>query len=156
MTGTLITTAGDENWTLSADGSTIYVAGNDGYLRVYSSQAGTLLYSAQLGTDLGAIALSPDGTQLAIIEDVAENVQQFQAWTENSADISFYILDVATFGATEYTFTATGSDWTFSDVAWSDADTLQLSQNNLPGWSGWAPLSTFEMSTGTLVEHGSY
>ena len=156
MTGTLIATDGDENWVLGPDGSYIYVAGNDGYLRVFDAHTGEMLHSVDLGDDLGAIALSPDGTQLAIVEEVPENVQQYQSWTENSADVSFYIVDIGTFGGQEYTFHVTAESYTFADVTWSDNDTLQLSQNILPGWSGWAPLATFELATGELTEHSSY
>ncbi|MEZ5682107.1 MAG: hypothetical protein R3E14_12530 [Erythrobacter sp.] len=156
MSVVLIPTQGDENWVFSQDGAFIYVAGNDGYLRVYDSQTGELLYDVLLGSDLGAISLSPDGTQLAIIEEVAENVQQFQNWTENSADVSFYIIDLNTFAATEYTYTVGGSDYTFADITWSDNDTLQVSQNILPGWSGWAPLATVELPSGSLSQHGSF
>ncbi|QPC97736.1 calcium-binding protein [Qipengyuania soli] len=156
MPATLISTQGDEDWTLSADGTIIYVAGNDGYLRVYDSQTGALLYQVQLGSDLGAISLSPDGSHLAIVEEIAENVQQTQNWTSNTADVSLYVVDLGTFSATAYTYTVTGSDYTFSDVTWSDADTLQVSQNILPGWSGWAPLSTVELADGSRTLSGSY
>jgi len=156
MPATLIATAGDENWVLSPDGSYIYVAGNDGNLRVFDAHSGEMLHSVDLGHDLGAMALSPDGSQLAVVEEVPENVQQYQSWTENSADVSFYIIDLGTFGGQEYTFHVTADSYTFADVTWSDNDTLQLSQNILPGWSGWAPLATFELATGELTEHSSY
>ena len=156
MTDTLIATQGDENWVISPDGAYIYVAGNDGYLRVFDALTGESLHSVDLGADLGAISLSPDGTRLAVVEEVPENVQQYQSWTENSADVSFYIVDLSTFGAQEFTFHVTAESYTFADVTWSDNDTLQLSQNILPGWSGWAPIATVELATGALTEHSSY
>jgi Ca2+-binding RTX toxin-like protein len=156
MSALLIATAGDEDWTLSQDGTMIFVAGNDGVLRVYDSTSGALLFEALLGDDLGSIALSPDGTQLAIVEEVPENVQQFQFWTDNSADVSLYVLDLNTFVADELTFTVRGSDWTFADVAWSDTDTLQVSRNILPDWSGWASLGTLELSDGSMSFSSSY
>ncbi|BDI61690.1 hypothetical protein [Qipengyuania nanhaisediminis] len=156
MSETFITTQGDENWVFSADGQFIFVAGNDGFLRVYSVTTGLLEYEAQLGHDLGAIAISPDGSQLAIVEEVAENVSQSNSWTSNTADVTLYIVDINTFAASELTYTVTGSDWTFGDVTWSDADTLQISQNILPGWSGWTPLSTLELSDGSITQSGSY
>ncbi|AOL94079.1 calcium-binding protein [Porphyrobacter sp. LM 6] len=151
MSGLLIATAGNEDWTLSADGTLIFVATNSGMLRVHDSVTGQLLFQTQLGNNLGSISLSPDGTRLAVIEEVAENVRQFQSWTENSADVSIYVVDLNTFGASEFTYTVRGSDWTFADVAWSDADTLQISRNILPGWSGWASLGTLELSNGSLT-----
>ncbi|MES2904980.1 MAG: FG-GAP-like repeat-containing protein, partial [Pseudomonadota bacterium] len=156
MGATLIATLGDENWVLSADGSVIYVAGNDGFLRVFDARTGESLHSVDLGIDLGAISLSPDGTRLAVVEEVPENVQQYQSWTENSADVSLYLVDLSTFGAQELTFHVTAQSYTFADVTWSDGDTLQLSQNILPGWSGWAPLATLELATGALTGHSSY
>ncbi|WP_284126127.1 hypothetical protein [Parerythrobacter aestuarii] len=156
MVDVLIATDGDENWVLSPDGTVIYVAGNDGFLRVYDAQSGDLLYEVEVGHDLGALSLSPDGTQLAIVEEVAANVSQSNSWTSNTADVSFYIVDLSTFGADEYVFTVTGSDYTFADITWSDEDTLQISQNILPGWSGWAPLSTFELISGEITQNGSY
>lgn len=156
MSDMLIATQGDENWVLSQDGAYIYVAGNDGYLRVFDARTGASLHSVDLGADLGAISLSPDGTRLAVVEEVPENVRQFQSWTENSADVSFYIVDLSTFGAQKLTYHVTAEGYTFADVAWTDNDTLQLSQNILPGWSGWAPLATVELATGALTEHSSY
>ena len=152
----LIATLGDENWVLSADGSLIYVAGNDGFLKVFDAHSGTLLHSVDLGIDLGAISLSPDGTRLAVVEEVPENVRQYQTWTENSADVSLYIVNLDTFAAQELTYHVTADSYTFADVTWTDNDTLQLSQNILPGWSGWAPLAKIELSTGALTEHSSY
>ena len=64
MVETLVATQGDENWVLSPDGAYIYVAGNDGYLRVFDAVTGEALHSVDLGSDLGAISLSPDGTRL--------------------------------------------------------------------------------------------
>jgi len=110
MSALLIATDGDEDWTLSPDGTLIFVAGNDGVLRVYDAVSGALVFESLLGDDLGSIALSPDGARLAIVEEVPENVQQFQAWTENSADVSRYVLDLNTFVADEMTFTVRGSD----------------------------------------------
>ena len=156
MVETLVATQGDENWVLSPDGAYIYVAGNDGYLRVFDAHTGESLHSVDVGSDLGAISLSPDGTRLAVVEEVPENVQQFQSWTENSADVSFYTIDLSTFGGQEHTYHVTAEGYTFADVTWSDNDTLQLSQNILPGWSGWAPLATVELATGALTEHSSY
>ena len=141
---------------LSANGSAIYVAGNDGYLRVFEARTGESLHSVDLGVDLGAISLSPDGTRLAVVEEVPENVRQFQSWTENSADVSLYIVDLSSFGAQELTFHVTAQSYTFADVTWSDDDTLHLSQNILPGWSGWAPLATVELATGALTGNSSY
>jgi hypothetical protein len=77
---------------LSADRAYFYVAGNNGYLRVFDAHTGEALHSVDLGADLGAISLSPDGTRIAVVEEVPENVQQFHNWTENSADVSFYIV----------------------------------------------------------------
>ncbi len=156
MTDILITTQGDENWVLSADGAAIYVAGNDGYVRIYNAQTGAFLYQVLLGRDLGAIALSPDGSQLAIVEEIASNVRQSQNWTSNTADVSFYVVDINTFGAEQYIYTVTGSTYTFADISWTDGDTLQVSQNILPGWSGWTPLATVELDTGVRTENGSY
>lgn len=150
MSGLLVQTQGNENWVLSDDGAYIYLAGNDGYLRVFDTQTGAEVYSVRVGQDLGAISLSPDGSQLAIVEEVAENVSQSNNWTSNSADVSFYVVDLSSFAANEFTVRVTGSDWTFADVVWSDGDTLQLSQNTLPGWSGWASLATFELATASI------
>ncbi|HEX8214373.1 MAG TPA: hypothetical protein VF582_02760 [Allosphingosinicella sp.] len=156
MDGTLIATSGYENWVLSPDGSVFYVAGDDGHLRVFDAASGEALYDVDLGDDLGAISLPPDGSQLAIVEEVPDNVRQFQNWTLNSADVSFYLVDLTTFGAEELTFHRTGDGYTFADITWSDEDTLQISQNILPGWSGWAPLATYQLATGEFTENSNY
>lgn len=156
MSELLVQTQGNENWVLSADGAYIYLAGNDGYVRIFDAVSGAELYSVRVGHDLGAISLSPDGSRVAIVEEVAANVSQSNDWPSNTADVSFYVIDLSSFAAQEYTVQATGSGWTFADVVWSDGDTLQLSQNTLPGWSGWAALSTFELVTSTISYSGSY
>lgn len=156
MSTTLISTQGNENWVLSADGAVIFVAGNDGFLRVYDAKSGSEVFSSKLGFNLGALSLAPDGKQLAIVEEVASNVRQSNMWSSNTADVSFYVVDVSSFSAQKYTYTVTGSDYTFADIAWSDGDTLQISQNILPGWSGWAPLSTVELATGARFQSGTY
>ncbi|WP_281346917.1 FG-GAP-like repeat-containing protein [Sphingomonas sinipercae] len=156
MPGNLIATHGNENWVLSPDGAFIYVAGNDGYLTVYDAHSGQSVYAVDLGTDLGAISLSPDGTRLAVVEDVPDNTQQYQDWTANTAIASFYVVDLSTFSADKHTYQRSGTGYTFADVTWTDNDTLQLSQNILPGYSGWAPLATVELSSGVMTEHSSY
>ena len=156
MSDVRVTTTGNENFVTSVDGSKIYVAGSDGQIHVYDTATGQALSDWKIGKDLGAIAISPDGTKLLVIEQTPSGVKQTSDWPSNKADVSLYKIDTATGYRETFTYHATGSDYTFADVAFSDNGHALLTENILPGWSGGSNLQTFDLSTGAFVRNGGY
>lgn len=147
---------GDENFVLSPDGATLYVAGNDGVLRVYDSATGTLLHSWNVGVDLDAIAISRDGRYAVITEAVPVSTHQTNDWTSNVTVAAVYQVDLRSGYVEIFNYTGLGELYTFADVAFTDDNVVLLSQNILPGWSGWAPLQTLDLNSGVFAPHDSY
>jgi Ca2+-binding RTX toxin-like protein len=148
--------ASGENFVISPDGTRVYVAGNDGVLRVYNSSTGVLLASYNVGRDLDAITISRDGRYAIITENVPVSTSQSSNWTSNETVSAVYQVDLRSGYTQIFTYRSTGSDYVFGDVAYTDDNTVLLSQRILPGWSGWAPLVTLNLSNGTFAPHGSY
>ena len=63
-----ISTAVPSDTVLSPDGSRLYVAGDDGNLRVYDAATGALIATWDVGTSLGGIDISADGSFLMAVE----------------------------------------------------------------------------------------
>ncbi|HEX8307639.1 MAG TPA: hypothetical protein VF645_04395, partial [Allosphingosinicella sp.] len=63
-----VSTAVPSDTVLSPDGSRLYVAGDDGNLRVYDAATGALLATWDVGTKLGGIDISADGSYLMAVE----------------------------------------------------------------------------------------
>ena len=145
-----------ENFALSPDGAYIYVAGNDGHLRVYVAATGNLLQDFPIGANLEAITISRDGRYAIITEGVPISTSQSNDWTSNVSRVAVYRVDLRTGYSDIFAYTARGSDYTFADVAYTGDQTVVLSQNILPGWSGWAPLVTLDLTTGIFTQHSSY
>jgi Ca2+-binding RTX toxin-like protein len=145
-----------ENFAVSPDGSRVYVAGNDGVLRVYNSTTGALLFSWNVGVDLEAITISRDGRYAIITDRVPISTSQSSNWTENVTVVGLYQVDLRTGNTQTYRYEMRGSNYGFADVAFADDNTVILSGDILPGWSGWAPLYRLDLSTGAFTAHGSY
>jgi Ca2+-binding RTX toxin-like protein len=145
-----------ENFELSPDGTTLYVAGNDGHLRVYDAATGSLLQDYPIGQNLDGMTISRDGRYAVITEGVPVSTQQSNNWTSNVTVSAVYLVDLRSGFSQTFQYTGTGSEYTFGDVAYTTDGVVLLSQNILPGWSGWEPLYTLNLSTGTFAPHGSY
>jgi Ca2+-binding RTX toxin-like protein len=145
-----------ENYAVSPDGTRIYVAGNDGVLRVYNAVNGTLLFSWNVGVDLEAITISRDGRYAIITDAVPISTSQSSNWTENVTVVGVYQVDLRTGATQTLRYEMRGSDYGFADVAFADDNTVILSGNILPGWSGWAPLYRLDLNTNSFTRHGSY
>lgn len=156
MARLLVGTDGTENYAVSRDGSEIFVAGHDGFVREYSVGNGALLHKWLVGQSLGGIALSPDGTQIVATESVPVSTHQTSDWTSNVTVDAVYQLDVASGYVQTYDYTTTGDGYTFTDVAFAGNNTVVLAQNILPGWSGWAPIFTLNLDTVQFTAHGSF
>jgi Ca2+-binding RTX toxin-like protein len=152
----LVPAQSDENFAFSPDGTKIYVAGNDGILRVYDALTGSLLDHWNVGLDLEGIAISHDGRYAVITEGVPVSTHQTNDWTSNTTVAAVYQVDLRSGYVSILQYTGHGDEYTFADVAYADDDTVILGQNILPGWSGWAPLFTLDLNTETFTPHGSY
>ena len=106
-----LVTAGTADVTFSADGSLLYVAGENGDLDVYDVASREKIRSWDVGTKLGAISLSQDGTFVLVVE---------QQPVEGKATL--YRVDLGTGGVK--TISKTGGR--FSDIEIIDADTVLL------------------------------
>ncbi|WP_339389759.1 hypothetical protein [Erythrobacter sp. EC-HK427] len=138
----------DENWVLSRDGSVIYVAGNDGILRVYDAQTGELLNEVEVGVDLGAIDISPDGTTLAIAESVARNEFDSPGGSDSdSRDVDLYLIDTDTLFVSRHTITVTAVTSTFGDVAFAGNGSIILTHLG----NSYSNVSIFDVATETFT-----
>lgn len=144
------------NFVLNGDASKLFVAGNDGVLRVFDSAAGTLLGATALGTQLGAIDISPDGTYLLITEQQPASYNYDQYWPSTTTESLVYKVSTATYGLQQtFHYNSTGSNYTLADVAITTAGKAIFTENILPGWSGWTPMVTLDLTTGAFSTAGT-
>ena len=146
----------DENFVTSPNGNIVYVAGNDGSLRAYDVATGTLIFRWLVGYNLDGIAISRDGAYAIITEAVPVSVQHSNNWPSNVSVVAVYRINLQTGVTQTFEYTATGSSYTFGDVAFTDDGTVLLSQNILPGWSGWTSMVSLNLTSGAFATHGSY
>jgi Ca2+-binding RTX toxin-like protein len=137
---------------ISADGSTIYAAGADGNLYVYSAQTGELLHTWDVGTNLGGMDISPDGSFAVVTElqPLASSTDSMN-WGNNQATITAYKVDLSTGEVTSYPITVTGENYSFYDVAVLSDGTALFSESILPGWSGGGQTLSLNLSSGAYT-----
>ena len=156
MSRLVAATNGRENYTVSPDGTMVYVAGDDGVMRAYTVSNGALFKSWNVGNDLAGIAISPDGTQALVTEDVPVSTSQTSDWTSNTTQAAVYQIDLKSGYRQTYIYDGKGSDYTFVNVAFADNGHALISENILPGWSGWEPIMALDLDAGTFSAHGSF
>jgi hypothetical protein len=157
MTGVLAAGDGSENFAVPSATGVVYVAGNDGVLRGFDPVSRELVSSWQVGTDLEAIAISKDGGFALVTEAVPFSFHDGGwDWTTTETVSAVYKVDLETGTTTTLTYASSGSDYTLGDVAFTDDNTAVLSQNILPGWSGWAPIVVLDLASETFTPTGSY
>jgi Ca2+-binding RTX toxin-like protein len=140
---------------ISADGTHIYAAGSDGNLRVYDANTGQLQATWHVGTQLGGIDVSPDGSFLMATELTPLGGTYGNDWTNDQTQTTTYKVDLSTGAVTSYPVTVTADEYVFNDVAVLSDGTVLLSEQELPGWSGWVPAWTLDLSTGTYTKFSS-
>ena len=137
---------------ISADGSTIYAAGADGHLYVYSAQTGALLHDWAVGTELGGMDVSPDGSFAVITElqPVAEHPPGFSGYPTYT--VTVHEVDLSSGSVTNFNYDTTGFEYAFYDaVVLSDGNVL-LSQDGYGGYpSGWEPMKLLTPTTGQFA-----
>jgi len=139
------------NFVLSNDGSRLYMAGPDGVLRTYDVATGDLIDSAAIGHDLGAIAISPDGSFLLITEQQPVSfVESESDWTHNRTTSGICKVDLASGDSVRINYTSFGYNYVLADVEITSAGTALFTQNILPGWSGSTPIVTLDLASGTF------
>lgn len=156
MSRLVAATNGSEAFTVSANGKTVYVAGDDGVLRAYAVSNGALINQWDVGTDLDGVAISPDGTQALVTENEPISTSQSLDWTSNVTEAAIYQIDLASGYRQTYIYEAKGSDYTFTNVVFTDDSHALIAENILPGWSGWEPIVALDIDTGTFSTQGSY
>jgi hypothetical protein len=119
---------------LSPDGSRIYSADADGFLRIYAASTGELIDSWDIGQNLGGMDISPDGTFLAIVE---RNLS------------TTYKVDTQTGEKVSYNYSTSGYDGLLFDVAILSDGTALFSQNF--NGSGDTQLKVLDYTTGVYT-----
>jgi Ca2+-binding RTX toxin-like protein len=140
---------------LSPDGSRVYAASQDGFVRVYSPESGRLLDSWDVGRWLGGVDLSPDGRFLWAVErsPISQTVDYWN-WFDNKFKVTVYRIDTATGKTTSFPTILTGSDDGFFDIAVQSEGKVIVTTSILKGWSGHVNLRELDPATGKYVELG--
>jgi Ca2+-binding RTX toxin-like protein len=133
---------------ISADGTQIYAASFDGNLYVYSSATGSLLHTWHVGTTLGGLDISPDGSFAIAVELGPVSGTYVDPWWDNEFGVTVHKVDLATGQVTDYPTILNGDEYSFFDVAVEDSNRVLLTEQILPGWSGWAPMRELNLATG--------
>ena len=137
----LIKKEADENWVVSPDGATIYVACNDGYLRAYDAATGEQTSETYIGDDLDGIAISPDG--MFVVVSLATLTDQSGSGADFSATAHLVLVDVG-YGPDPYTgefyignfdVPISGDDRGIADISISDYGEALVSLHSVNGTS---------------------
>src|SRR5579884_848983 len=140
---------------ISPDGSLIFAAGSDGNLRVYDSLTGALEKTWHVGMSLGGIDISPDGSFLMATELTPLGGTYSDNWTNDQTVTTTYKVDLSTGAVTSFPVTVTADEYVFNDVAVLADGNVVLSEQELPGWSGWVPAWYLNLTTGTYTKLSS-
>jgi Ca2+-binding RTX toxin-like protein len=120
---------------ISPDGTRIYNAGSDGVVRVYDTLTGDLIAEWQVGGSLGAMDLSPDGSQLVIF-DAAQPIM--------------YYVDIQRFGqVTALDYALGPNDGLIVDVAIFSNQTALVLRSQTDG--GFWEVQTLNINLGTFT-----
>jgi Ca2+-binding RTX toxin-like protein len=116
---------------ISADGSTIYAAGADGHLYVYSAQTGSLLHDWTVGTNLGGMDISPDGS-FAVVTDLTplQTITHANPPWDSEFVIGVYKVSLATGVVSTFTQTVTYDQSVFYDPAVLSDGTVLLTEKS--------------------------
>jgi Ca2+-binding RTX toxin-like protein len=137
---------------MSPDGVRLYVAGEDGKVRVYDVASRSLITTWDVGTRLAGIDVSPDGSFLIVAER-----QPNGAWGEDGVYRStsiVYKVSTQSGAVSTFSLAATGNSYNFYDVAVLADGSVLVSQEV---YSGWLPLWHLDLSTGGFTaSEGTY
>jgi Ca2+-binding RTX toxin-like protein len=136
---------------ISPDGSTIYGAGDDGNLYIYDAATGEFVKAWHIGTELGGMDISPDGRFAIVTELQPVESHYADPWWDSQFGAAVYKVDLATGQVTTYTTTLAGDEYAFYDASILDNGQVLLTEQILPGWSGWAPMRTLDLSSGKFA-----
>ena len=97
--------------------------------------------------------ISPDGKFLMVTDlDPLQFSEDPNNWTNDQATVTVYKVDLATGDVTGYPTTVSGDEYAFYDVAVLANGNVLLTQQILPGWSGWVTMKELDLSTGTYSD----
>src|ERR1044072_6057350 len=102
---------------LRADGATLYVAGEDGKVRVYDVASRVLQATWDVGIKLGGIDLSPDGSFLMVTEATIVGFRSDGPFGAYYSRQRVYRVDPATGATTAFSIETQGSEHIFHDTA---------------------------------------
>ena len=146
------TAIGDPSWALtnfkpadvvmSVDGSTLFVAGDDGNVRVYNLATGALAATWDVGTDLGGMDIAPDGSFLVVVEE------------QPVGTINAYRVNTTTGTVTDFHTNQPDVASPFFDVAILSSGDVLLSQEF--SGSGGQPSWILDLDTGIYSTDGLF
>jgi hypothetical protein len=132
-----ITSVAPADVVLNASGSTLYVAGLDGKIRVYDVASRSLITTWDVGVSLGGMDLSPDGSFLIVTERQEVSSNGKSSW-DRAATVTTYKVDVASGAVTGFPIEVFAFDGPFYDAILADGSVLMTA--SMVGATGSAPL----------------
>lgn len=119
---------------LSLDGSLLYSADSDGFLRVYETATGNPIHSWDVGQNLGGLDISPDGSFLVVADRNLSAV---------------YRVDTSTGDSTTFLYSTGAYEGLLFDVAVLSNGTALFTQNF--SGSGFSASKILDLATGTFT-----
>ena len=148
----LIKKDSDEQWVVTPDGSTIYVACNDGFVRSYDAATGQLMDEIDVGADLDSITLTPDGSYIVVA--LAGVFDEFGSGSDYTANARLALIDPGSdpyYGGPMvefYDVPVSGDDRGIADVSVSDTYEVLVSLHSVSAVS--SSLVKLDLSTATV------
>jgi Ca2+-binding RTX toxin-like protein len=139
--------AGVQDFVLSPDGHTIYVAEADGMIRAYDTESHEQTDAWRVGGDLGGIDITPDGKTIVAVEDETVFHKQGASFDEIVSH-AVYSLDVTTGSVTTNLQTVDEyyPDGFFDIATTSDGKVI------LSGDDQWGALTVLDLATGSFTD----
>jgi len=138
---------------MSPDGTRLYVAGADGFVRVYDVATRALLSTWDVGVSLGGLDVSADGSFLVVVEKQIVSYQPADSNHDPRTTITVHRVDTTSGAVTSFptTIERSGPYGPFHDVAILADGTVLLSHE-----PAFYPLSTLNLATGTYSHSGPW
>ncbi|HEY0086294.1 MAG TPA: hypothetical protein VGB65_10340, partial [Allosphingosinicella sp.] len=130
---------------LSPDGTRIYAARSDGFLRVYDVETGKLIHTWDVGTRLGGIDISADGSYLIAVDLEPVSAVFAEDPRNNQFQFVTHRVDLATGQVTDYPVALTGYEYGFWDAAILSNGSVLLTGRVVPGPPGTMPARILDL-----------
>lgn len=136
-----------QDYVLSPDGGTMYVAGSDGIVRAYDMATRAQTGAWHVGSDLGGIDITPDGKSLLVVEDSLVYYASNSFPTATSVH-QIYRVDLASGEVSA--LARTSREYYFDGIldvaATSDGKAIVSGDNQ------WGTIDSFDLATGAFTQ----